>query len=392
MKKMFWVCLLVFGFILNWSIVFAADVYVESSGSCGGKTPCYSTIQAAINAANSGDTIKVAQGIYGETFVLNSGKQLMTQGGWDAEFKNQTPRTTSIRAPIVTKGAIAFQELRIIEIAGPVGNATIADVLTGKTFSSDAGTGLTGIMPNRGGPSYTPTTTDQAIVAGYYNGSGKVEGDADLVAANIKCGKTIFGVTGTLPPGCVAKTGQIDCYNSSGFAILCPGTGQDGEYQKGCSPAVSPAGGHNFGNYDRTSLPCSSAGFTDNGNGTVTDNLTGLIWLKNANCYGLATHSQALTFCNTLFDLYCGLSDGSRQGDWRLPNINELRSLFDHGLAGYLPAGHPFTGVMYSIYWSSTTLATEHREAWAVLLNIGYVGGGGKEVNSVYVWPVRSDN
>jgi len=26
--------------------------------------------------------------------------------------------------------------------------------------------------------------------------------------------------------------------------------------------------------------------FTDNEDGTVTDNLTGLIWLKNANCFG----------------------------------------------------------------------------------------------------------
>ena len=198
-KVMFRVCFLVFGFILNGSMVLAVDVYVESSGSCGGKTPCYSTIQGAINAANSGDTIKVAQGIYAETFVLDSGNQLMFQGGWDAGFTTQTPRTTSIRAPIVTKGAIAFQELRIMEIAGSMGNATTADVLNGKTFSSDAGTGLTGIMPNLGGPSYTSTTTDQTIAAGYYNGSGKVEGDSDLVSGNIKSGVTIFGVAGSAP-------------------------------------------------------------------------------------------------------------------------------------------------------------------------------------------------
>jgi uncharacterized protein YjbI with pentapeptide repeats len=48
MKKMVWVVLVLFGFILNWNMAFAADVFVESSGSCGGKTPCFSTIQAAL--------------------------------------------------------------------------------------------------------------------------------------------------------------------------------------------------------------------------------------------------------------------------------------------------------------------------------------------------------
>ena len=188
-------CLLFIGLIASsWSMAHAADVYVESSGSCGGKNPCYSTIQEAINAATSSDTIKLAQGIYAETFVLDSDKQLLVQGGWDTDFTEQTPRTTAIRAPIVTKGAIAFQELRIMEIAGPMGNATTADVLDGKTFSSDMATCLIGTMPNRGGTNYTPTTTDQTIVAGYYDGSGKVEGDSNLVSENIRSGVSIFGV------------------------------------------------------------------------------------------------------------------------------------------------------------------------------------------------------
>ena len=196
-KRMIWICLLVLGFMLDWSMVLAADVYVESSGSCDGKTPSYSTIQEAINAATSGTVIKVAEGIYPETFVLNSEKRFTIQGGWDEKFKTQTPRTTAIRAPIVAKGGIAFQELRVMEIAGPLGNATTADVLDGKTFSSDTGTGLTGVMPNREGMNYTPTTTDQTIVAGYYNGSGKAEGDSDLVSSNIISGVNIFGVAGS---------------------------------------------------------------------------------------------------------------------------------------------------------------------------------------------------
>jgi hypothetical protein len=44
--------------------------YVESSGWCNGNTPCYSTIQGAINAASSGSTIKIAGGSYGEDVSL----------------------------------------------------------------------------------------------------------------------------------------------------------------------------------------------------------------------------------------------------------------------------------------------------------------------------------
>ena len=40
--------------------------------------------------------------------------------------------------------------------------------------------------------------------------------------------------------------------------------------------------------------------FTDNNNGTVTDNLTGLIWMKNANAFGLKTWAEALTIANSL--------------------------------------------------------------------------------------------
>jgi hypothetical protein len=60
--------------------------------------------------------------------------------------------------------------------------------------------------------------------------------------------------------------------------------------------------------------------FRDNEDGTVTDNLTGLIWLKNANCFGSRTWNEAITDCNVLANGQCGLTDGSGGGDWRLPN------------------------------------------------------------------------
>jgi len=141
--------------------------------------------------------------------------------------------------------------------------------------------------------------------------------------------------------------------------------------------------------------------FTDNSNGTVTDNLTGLIWLKNANVFsGIRTWTSALTACSTLANGAGGLTDGSVAGDWRLPNVKELQSLIDYGRAspalcnaagtGWWTAGDPFTGVVLSAsyYWSGTTYAGNTAGAWVVNLADGDLIMNNK-CNSSYVWPVR---
>jgi hypothetical protein len=59
----------------------AGNLYVDDDDSiCGGNSPCYSTIQAAVNAANSGDTIYVAAGTYAEQVTLTPGKDLTLTG------------------------------------------------------------------------------------------------------------------------------------------------------------------------------------------------------------------------------------------------------------------------------------------------------------------------
>ena len=93
------------------------------------------------------------------------------------------------------------------EITGTLaltGDALVGNVLSGKKFYKDDATAqLTGTMTNKVGSAtvITPGTLDQAIAQGYYGGAagdGKVLGDADLAAANIKSGVNIFGVAGSL--------------------------------------------------------------------------------------------------------------------------------------------------------------------------------------------------
>ena len=141
--------------------------------------------------------------------------------------------------------------------------------------------------------------------------------------------------------------------------------------------------------------------FTDNEDGTVTDNLTGLIWLKNANCFDKRFWSDALSDCNGLASGSCGLTDGSGAGDWRLPNIKELQSLIDYGFC--LPAlsdtagtsrwsdDDPFTNVLSQAYWSSTTRASISAYAWYLWTLNGIISDSPKG-EKYYVWPVRGGN
>ena len=129
--------------------------------------------------------------------------------------------------------------------------------------------------------------------------------------------------------------------------------------------------------------------FTDNGNGTVTDKLTGLIWMQDANILGKKTWTTALATANTLASGSGGLTDGSVAGDWRLPNRKELESLVDCSTAEpALPPGHPFTNVQSLYYVSSSTNADSTTYSWGVVFSTGLVASGSK--STIYnVWCVR---
>ena len=130
--------------------------------------------------------------------------------------------------------------------------------------------------------------------------------------------------------------------------------------------------------------------FTNNNNGTVTDNLTGLIWMKNADAFGVKkTWAEALSAAATVANGIGGLTDGSQPGDWRLPNVREFQSLVDYGRSNpALPDNHPFDGVQ-GFYWSSTTFP-DPTLAWDVFIGgNGMAEGFDKDVADDYVWCVR---
>ena len=85
-------------------------VYVEPSAFCGGRTPCYSTIQEAINTSGAKATIRIAEGRYLEDVTLNSAKDITLQGGWDASFTARSSSTT-VDSLTVNSGTVTAEYL-----------------------------------------------------------------------------------------------------------------------------------------------------------------------------------------------------------------------------------------------------------------------------------------
>jgi Protein of unknown function (DUF1566) len=173
-----------------------------------------------------------------------------------------------------------------------------------------------------------------------------------------------------------------------------PQTGADQSFSPGDDAAL------------QAGVPFPTPRFTDNRNGTVTDNLTGLIWLKLSYCFGTLFWKPAIAAVNQLASGQCDLADGSVAGDWRLPNVRELLSLLDYGFSfpalsnaagtGQAMEGDPFVGitrfaVVIEAYWTSTFApggGGTPGAAWLVDIIFGQVGFD-SQTNDHGVWAVR---
>jgi Protein of unknown function (DUF1566) len=140
--------------------------------------------------------------------------------------------------------------------------------------------------------------------------------------------------------------------------------------------------------------------YVDCGNGTVTDTVTGLIWLKQSNCFPAGDWDEAKKSAAGLKNGDCGLTDGSSAGDWRLPTITEWEATMknakdlkcagpvltnDAGTACITAGSSSFSGVDADYFWSSTAEGTT--------VSFGDLDHGnllrGNSINALRVWPVR---
>jgi uncharacterized protein DUF1566 len=145
-------------------------------------------------------------------------------------------------------------------------------------------------------------------------------------------------------PAALPSTGQTLCHDQDGVEIDCASDlfpGQDGSYQAGCPMAER---------------------FVDNGDGTLTDTCTGLMWEQDSGV-GTLTWPQALRYCEKL--------DMGGHTDWRLPNVRELQSLVDYGRVD--TAIDPAFMSDSDGYWSSSAYLDDPGGIWYIDFYDGFL-------------------
>jgi hypothetical protein len=194
------------------------------------------------------------------------------------------------------------------------------------------------------------------------------------LACTVACQFDVSGCVGN-PPTSLCGNGVIDMGEDCDFGDLggrsCRSEGFfGGTLACGTGCALDTSG-------------CHATRFSDNGDGTVSDNYTGLMWEKKVAGSG-CSHCV-----DDLYDWYTAMNDwiseangwsgdGSTQSglgghtDWRMPTSAELQTILDCSFG--LPCIDPVFGPTQSYYyWSSTTYSGIPDNAWDVGFYNGYV-------------------
>jgi len=360
-------------------------IYVAPDGSCGGKTPCYPTVQEAINNTNTGVVIKITQGNYKEDLALNSANNLTLQGGWNSSFTARSSTSTVSSITISkTHGTVTVEYLVIASDNSPP-TATITSPSGGTTFTQGREISFIGAGTD---PEDGQLTGNSLIWTS--DKDGQIGTGQSFTKSNLSVNthtitltaKDSEGATGTdsviitiitTTFGNLPDTGQTKCYTCY-REITCPQPGED-FYGQDANYTINPpsytkldAGGND--------LPNSATSWA-----MVKDNVTGLVWEIKTNDSSIHDRGNDYTWQDAQ-DIFIGSLNGSGFGgytDWRLPTIKELASIANLGRMNpaidtdYFPENPIRPGV-----WSSTTTAHDTSFAWRCGWSHGNFGGYNK--------------
>ncbi len=214
-------------------------------------------------------------------------------------------------------------------------------------------------------------------------------------------GSTLASITSTSPtPSAQIPSTRNTLFGNGGVRVTRNFQGTRGTNTTQGTKGGNAAGGAR----GRAAAPCvdKTKRYNDCGNGTVTDSLTGLVWLKKSNCLPSADFEAAKKAVAGLKNGDCMLTDASSPGDWRLPTQKEWETTMEKALdmgcsgptltndagTGCMTAGpSSFTDVEADYYWSSTTLEGQDR-AYFGDIDHGHLLNGAF-TTSLRVWPVR---
>lgn len=200
-----------------------------------------------------------------------------------------------------------------------------------------------------------PSTNDRTAIQQYL----------DTTTANVAAALAGGPLAGQAQP---IQTGQTTCWNASGQVTPCAGTRQDGELRSGLERR-----------------------YVDNGDGTITDINTGLMWEKLSRDGTIHDKELVYAWAEAFTVKVAGLNALRFAGhtDWRVPNVNELYSLVKldaFSPAVSAPAFHAncvvgctvltcsCTYTQSASYWTSTSdIRFPGRVAWTVFFHDGSV-------------------
>lgn len=295
--------------------------------------------------------------------------------------------------------------------SGSIGNPVVTSVVSG-TIADKLGNRISGVTVSVFHHNNNSTTTTTTDTNGAYSVAGLSTGNNSEY--EIYAGKVGFGFYPSItdPAGDVGKLDFYGLYrttlqfmtmpthNVSGANFIASQPGDKTASLPRTGQTVSYTSGDDYSARQGVTWPGTR--YTDNTDGTITDHLTGLIWLKDARCYSATDWSTALAAANLLASGTCGLTDASTAGQWRMPNINELESLVDVSQNSPALSNGYFTNIDTThAYWSSTTYMALNTSAMAIRFTDGRwingaVSGNGsfnndKTTSANSLWAVKSD-
>lgn len=194
---------------------------VEIPKSTSGTAEFYDTSDATLDSGNkmlSGNTAYANGTKYTGTIASKSSSDLTASGatvtapaGYYASNATKSVSSGSATAPASISGTSATVSTGSNTITLSKTVSVTPSVTAGYVSSGTAGNSsvsLTASVTTKAAATITPTTSNQTIASGtYLTGAQTIAGDADLVAANIKSGVTIFNVEGTLSSATISQDG-----------------------------------------------------------------------------------------------------------------------------------------------------------------------------------------
>ncbi|MFQ5465613.1 MAG: DUF1566 domain-containing protein [Thermodesulfobacteriota bacterium] len=209
---------------------------------------------------------------------------------------------------------------------------------------------------------------DGAYAAALVVNDGTIDSAEDRVAVDASTA-VVVSVATNLP-----ETGADRCHDNSS-QIPCPPDPADPFFGQDAQYLTNPLD------------------FADNGNGTVTDNVTGLVWQrdddgKTYNWFEATGAYDPLSNPGTI-DV-CGSVQLGGRSDWRVPTRRELVSIVDYATQGPgAMVDGSFQGAKAGFYWTATPFPPTGVNAWTVRFDDGTIRSRGKGSVRAYVRCVR---